>query len=63
MHETAGAEYKNNVRETYLWCSHHFEHWKRLPGLAEDGSRIGKEKLNDMLFASLEAEFVNRKDA
>ena len=36
---------------------------QRLPCLAEDGSRIGKEKLNDMLFASLEAEFVNRKDA
>lgn len=63
MHETAGADYKNSVRDTYLWCTSNFEHWQRLPCVAPDGMRVSKEKLNDALFESLASEFVNRKVA
>eukprot|EP00962_Isochrysis_galbana_P031190 scaffold10152_cov108-Isochrysis_galbana.AAC.1 len=61
MHETAGADYKNGVRETYLWCAAHFDHWQAVACVTPDGARIPKEELNDALFESLAAEFVNRK--
>jgi thymidylate kinase len=63
MHETAGADYKNGVRDTYLWCACHFGHWQRLDCVAQDGNRISKEELNDALFDSLAADFVNRNPA
>ena len=49
------------MRDTYLWCTSAFEHWQRLACVGADGTRVSKEELNDLLFQSLEAEFVNRK--
>ena len=59
IHETAGADYKSAVRDTFLWCADNFEHWQRLPCVDEQGERYTKQQLADTLYASLQAEFVN----
>ena len=59
IHETAGSDYKNAVRDTFLWCADNFEHWQRLPCVDEQGERYTKQQLADTLYASLQAEFVN----
>jgi len=61
MHETAGAEYKQAVRDTFVWCAGEYGHWRRLECLGADGSRLSKEKVAEQLYAELGPEFVNRK--
>ena len=40
IHETAGDEYKNAVRDTFVWCADSFEHWQRVPCV--DATRVWK---------------------
>jgi len=61
IHETAGEGYKRSVRETFLWCAEHYEHWVRVPCVADDGTRHSKSALSEVLYASLASEFVNRQ--
>ena len=58
MHEKAGDAYKNSVRDTFVWCAGHFDHWARLPCVG-DGRRAAKQELSDTLHATLASEFVN----
>ena len=60
IHETAGADYKNAVRDTFVWCADNFEHWLRVPCVDDEATRISKQQLNDNLYASLQSEFVNK---
>tara|TARA_B110001452_G_scaffold249905_1_gene237767 strand:- start:4158 stop:5246 length:1089 start_codon:yes stop_codon:yes gene_type:complete len=60
IHETAGADYKNAVRDTFVWCAERFDHWQRVPCVDEAGERISKQDLSDSLYASLQSEFVNK---
>lgn len=60
MHETAGDEYKQSVRETFLWCTSNFDHWQRIDCLAPDGSRVSREDLGERLYESLSPHFVNQ---
>ena len=39
IHETAGDEYKNAVRDTFVWCADSFEHWQRVPCVDAEASR------------------------
>lgn len=59
MHETAKKEYKEAVRQTFLWCA------KELPGwlvvdCVENGVRVSREGLAEKIYGRLEEEFVNR---
>lgn len=63
IHETAGGEYKRAVRETFLWCAAHHEHWERVPCVDAAGSRYSKAELAEVLYARLAGEFVNQQPA
>ena len=39
IHETAGDEYKNAVRDTFVWCADSFAHWQRVPCVDAEASR------------------------
>ena len=60
MHETAGDDYKQSVRDTFVWCSQNYEHWRRLVCVDEAGTRISKEDLAETLYGELKSEFVNQ---
>ena len=61
IHETAGAAYKNAVRDTFVMCAESHEHWVRVPCVDGSGGRYTKEELHEQLYASLSAHFVNCK--
>ena len=61
IHETAGADYKTAVRDTFVWCTEHFDHWVRVPCVDDGGSRFSKQELSDVLYSRLAGEFVNKK--
>lgn len=63
MHETAGADYKNAVRDTFVYCAERNEHWHRIPCVGEDGTRVSKEKLGETLYDKLAEHFVNKGSA
>ena len=61
MHETAGADYKEAVRDTFVYCSErNTEVWHRIMCVTEDGTRVTKEKLGETLYQKLADEFVNK---
>eukprot|EP00320_Phaeocystis_rex_P019098 CAMPEP_0119061082 /NCGR_PEP_ID=MMETSP1178-20130426/4932_1 /TAXON_ID=33656 /ORGANISM="unid sp, Strain CCMP2000" /LENGTH=366 /DNA_ID=CAMNT_0007042251 /DNA_START=32 /DNA_END=1132 /DNA_ORIENTATION=- len=60
IHETAGDDYKGAVRDTFVWCADNFDHWQRVPCVDAQGERISKLQLHEQLYASLQAEFVNK---
>ena len=62
IHETAGNDYKAAVRETFLWCAEHHDHWVRVPCVDDEGGRYSKAELGEVLYARLAGEFVNKKD-
>jgi dTMP kinase len=62
IHETAGADYKTAVRDTFVWCTDHFDHWVRVACVDDAGGRYSKQELSDVLLARLAGEFVNRND-
>ena len=39
-HETAGADYKNAVRDTFVWCAENFDHWTRVSCVDDEGERV-----------------------
>jgi hypothetical protein len=61
IHETAGDDYKTAVRNTFVWCSDQFEHWRRMPCVDGAGERISKQTPHEKLNAELSANFVNRR--
>ena len=63
IHETAGADYKSAVRDTFLWCAEHKEHWVRVECVDAGGERYSKAELSEVLWARLAGEFVNKKEA
>ena len=62
MHEKAGLDYKNKVRDIFLYCSENFNHWIKLNCLDGNNQRISKEDLSNRIFNILEPEFVNKKE-
>ena len=62
IHETAGSDYKNSVRDTFLWCAENYEHWVRVPCVDDEGGRYTKPELSEVLYARLAGEFVNKKE-
>jgi dTMP kinase len=62
IHETAGDDYKTAVRNTFVWCSDQFEHWRRMPCVDDAGERISKEALHEKLYGELSSSFVNRRE-
>lgn len=60
IHETAGDDYKDAVRDTFVWCADNFEHWQRVPCVDNAGERVSKPQLAETLYASLQSEFVNK---
>ena len=61
IHETAGSDYKSAVRDTFLWCASHYEHWRRVPCVDAEGARYSKAELSEVLWARLAGDFVNKK--
>jgi len=61
MHEKAGLDYKNKVRDIFLYCSKKFDHWIKINCLDGNNRRISEKELSDRIFNILESEFVNKK--
>ena len=62
MHEKAGLDYKNKVRDIFLYCSENFNHWIKINCLDGNNQRISREDLSNRIFNILEPEFVNKKE-
>ena len=62
IHETAGNDYKSAVRDTFLWCAEHHDHWVRVACVDAGGARYSKQELSDVLYSSLASEFVNKRE-
>ena len=59
MHELAGIEYKNKVRDSFVWCCNQFPEWQEVKCVSEEtGDRISREELHEKIFSALASEFV-----
>jgi dTMP kinase len=52
--------YKEKVREAFLWCAQTFNNWIRINCLDHQGNRIPKKELSQIIYFTLEKEFVNK---
>ncbi|KAK7200727.1 thymidylate kinase-like protein [Novymonas esmeraldas] len=46
IHETAGGDYKENVRKTYVWCCERLPGWRRLLCFDNDGRRLSRDEVH-----------------
>eukprot|EP00667_Euglena_gracilis_P005328 EG_transcript_5368 len=64
IHETATLQYKNRVRETFLWCCEQFPEWVAVPCVTEAaaegqaGTRRTREELHEDIYRLLHPFFV-----
>jgi dTMP kinase len=58
MHELAGLDYKNKVRDSFLWCCKQFPGWAEVKCLDDKESRYSREELSNQIFDMLKTEFV-----
>jgi dTMP kinase len=61
MHETAKKEYKEAVRQTFLWCAKELPNWTVID-CVENGARISREGIAERMYRELMPDFVNRGD-
>ncbi|CCW65258.1 unnamed protein product [Phytomonas sp. EM1] len=50
IHETAGETYKNNVRQTFLWCCNELKGWRCISCCDADGRRFTPEELHEKIY-------------
>ncbi|GET86419.1 thymidylate kinase-like protein [Leishmania tarentolae] len=46
IHETAGGDYKERVRQTYKWCCEHLPGWHCIECFGDDGQRLTREEVH-----------------
>ena len=75
-HEKAGINYKNNVRDAFVWCTHHLKGWYEVRCCEDRGddsnkqdaddeiefTRLSREDVHHAIYKLLEAEFVNKTE-
>lgn len=54
IHETAGGDYKEKVRQTYMWCCDHLPGWHRVACFGEEGRRLTREEVHSAVVAYLQ---------
>jgi dTMP kinase len=62
IHETAGLQYKNRVRDTFLWCCDRFPEWTAMPctqSTTEGEARISRDDLHNTIYAQVQPRLVN----
>lgn len=55
IHETAGGDYKENVRQTFLWCCAELKDWKRVRCCDDDATRRSREELHEEIYTQAAA--------
>lgn len=55
IHETAGGDYKEQVRHTYRWCCDNLPSWHRIVCFAENGRRLTREEVHNSIMACLKS--------
>ncbi|AAZ13156.1 thymidylate kinase, putative [Trypanosoma equiperdum] len=50
IHETAGLSYKENVRQTYVWCCQNQRNWVQIECCNDEGERYSREKVHEMIY-------------
>lgn len=49
IHETAGGDYKEKVRQTYMWCCANLPGWHRVACFSDDGHRLTREAVHSAI--------------
>ncbi|KAG5484141.1 hypothetical protein CUR178_07295 [Leishmania enriettii] len=55
IHESAGGDYKERVRQTYMWCCEHLPGWHRIVCFGDDGRRLTREEVHAAITAHLQS--------
>jgi dTMP kinase len=63
IHETAGGDYKEKVRQTYMWCCSHLAGWHRIVCYGEDGHRLTREEVHNSIMQHLGVAFTDQRCA
>ncbi|AYU76611.1 thymidylate kinase-like protein [Leishmania donovani] len=53
IHETAGSDYKERVRQTYRWCCEHLPGWHHIECFDDDGRRLTREEVHASITSHL----------
>ncbi|KAG5484931.1 hypothetical protein LSCM1_07006 [Leishmania martiniquensis] len=53
IHESAGGDYKERVRQTYMWCCEHLPGWHRIVCFCDDGRRLTREEVHTTITSYL----------
>lgn len=56
IHETAGDDYKEKVRHTYLWCCDHLSGWSCVPCYDVRGGRLSKDAVHHAILQHLQCK-------
>lgn len=53
IHETAGGNYKQSVRETYLWCCTELQNWQLILCCDDEGNRYDRKTVHERVYSKL----------
>ncbi|ORC86810.1 thymidylate kinase [Trypanosoma theileri] len=58
IHETAQSNYKETVRQTYLWCCHELPNWFHIECCDIKGSRLGREETHNLVYNVIKGNLI-----